>query len=334
MTTVPLDIPDSPAEPTRAGSVLADMAVTDMAVTDLAVADHLTNRFPGRQADTAASPTAVGRIPSARRYLMCPPRHFAVRYVINPWMNPDVPVSADLAVAQWTALKEAYESLGHRVDVIEPEPGLPDMVFAANSGTVVEGHVLGARFRAEQRYAEAEHYRRWFVDNGFPDVVMPAAVNEAEGDLAWTGRLLLAGTGFRTDPAAHAEAQEVLGVPVVSLSLVDPRYYHLDTALFVLDDSPVSPAIAYYPGAFSAGSQRVLRRLFPDAVVATERDAACLGLNAVSDGRNVVLPVEATGLADQLVDRGYRPVFVDVSELRKSGGGPKCCTMELRASAV
>jgi N-dimethylarginine dimethylaminohydrolase len=227
-------------------------------------------------------------------------------------------------------MKRVYESLGHRVDVIEPQPGLPDMVFAANSGTVVDGRVLGARFRAPQRVAEAEHYRRWFVEHGFRNVVMPAAINEAEGDFAWTGRLLLAGTGFRTDPAAHAEAQEVLGVPVVSLNLVDPRYYHMDTALFVLDDSPVTPAIAYYPPAFSPGSQQVLRRLFPDAVIANDADAECLGLNGVSDGRHVVLAVEATHLAEQLADRGYQPVMVDISELRKAGGGPKCCTMELR----
>ncbi|HEX4722997.1 MAG TPA: amidinotransferase [Pseudonocardiaceae bacterium] len=262
---------------------------------------------------------------------MCPPRHFAVQYVINPWMDPDVPVSVDLAVRQWRELKRVYESLGHRVEVIEPQAGLPDMVFAANSGTVVDGRVLGARFRAPERVAEAEHYRRWFVEHGYRDVVMPAAINEAEGDFAWTGRFLLAGTGFRTDPAAHAEAQEVLGVPVVSLSLVDPRYYHLDTALFVLDDSPLAPEIAYYPGAFSAGSREVLRRLFPDAVIATDADAACLGLNGVSDGRNVVLPMEAAGLAGQLKERGYQPVMVDISELRKAGGGPKCCTMELRA---
>ena len=159
---------------------------------------------------------------------------------------------------------------------------------------------------------------------------LPAAINEAEGDFAWTGRVLLAGTGFRTEPSAHAEAREVLGVPVVSLELVDPRYYHLDTALCVLDDTPDAPVIAYYPGAFSDGSLRALRRLFPDAVVATATDAACLGLNAVSDGRDVVLAAEATGLAAQLAERGFRPIPVDVSELRRSGGGPKCCTMEIR----
>jgi N-dimethylarginine dimethylaminohydrolase len=285
---------------------------------------------PVHPTDSRPEPLEPERIPTVRRYLMCPPSHFAVRYVINPWMNPDVPVDVDRAIAQWTELKRVYESFGHRVEVIEPQPGLPDMVFAANSGTVVDGRVLGARFRAEQRVAEAEHFRRWFVEQGYRDVVMPAAINEAEGDFAWTGRLLLAGTGFRTDPAAHAEAQEILGVPVVSLSLVDPRYYHLDTALLVLDDSPLAPAVAYYPSAFSAGSREVLSRLYPDAIIATDADAACLGLNGVSDGRNVVLPIEATGLADQLVTRGYDPVMVDISELRKAGGGPKCCTMELR----
>nr|WP_297548019.1 dimethylargininase [Amycolatopsis sp.] len=263
---------------------------------------------------------------------MCAPRFFAVEYVINPWMDPSQPVSAERAVAQWTELRDTYRRLGHTVEEIDPQPGLPDMVFAANSGTVIDGRVLGSRFRAPQRTAEAEHFRRWFTEHGYRDITMPEKINEAEGDFAWTGKLLLAGTGFRTDPAAHAEAQETLGVPVVSLNLVDPRYYHLDTALFVLAEATdtTSAQIAYYPAAFSAGSQRVLARLFPDAVLATAADAECFGLNGVSDGRNVVLPLEATALAERLVARGYAPVMVDISELRKAGGGPKCCTLEIR----
>ena len=272
------------------------------------------------------------REPTPRRYLMCEPRYFSVEYSINPWMDPTEPVSAELAVKQWGELADTYRRFGHQVETIAPVRGLPDMVFAANSGTVIKGVVLGARFRASQRTAEADHYRRWFLDHGYRNVVMPTAINEAEGDLAWTGSVLLAGTGFRTDPSAHKEAQEVLGVPVVSLQLVDPRYYHLDTALMVLQEAGQGREahLAYYPEAFSQGTQRALAHLYPNAIIASAADAECFGLNGVSDGRNVILPMEATHLAERLINQGYDPTFVDISEIRKSGGGPKCCTLEIR----
>jgi N-dimethylarginine dimethylaminohydrolase len=109
--------------------------------------------------------------------------------------------------------------------------------------------------------------------------------------------------------------------------LVDPRYYHLDTAVAVLD----ATTIAWLPEAFTPASQAVVRERFPEAVVADPADAAVLGLNAVSDGRHVVLPAPATRLAAALAERGFVPVPIDLSELRKGGGGPKCCTLEVRS---
>ncbi|GAB2923920.1 amidinotransferase [Rhodococcus aerolatus] len=275
---------------------------------------------------TLAAPASTPpRVATTRHYLMCRPDHFAVEHALNPWMDPSRPVDRDRATAQWEQLRATHTRLGHLVETVEPVAGLPDMVFTANAATVVGGVVLGARFATPQRAPEAAHARRWFTARGHA-VVTPTAVNEAEGDLAWTGRVLLAGTGFRTHPAAHAEAARVLGVPVVPLRLVDPRYYHLDTALAVLDETTV----AWYPPAFDAASRAVVEQLFPGSVVADAADAACLGLNAVSDGRHVVLPVQARGLAAQLAARGYEPVGVDTSELARAGGGPKCATMELR----
>ncbi|MER7460421.1 dimethylargininase [Micromonospora sp. NPDC126480] len=260
-----------------------------------------------------------------RRYLMCPPTHFDVTYSINPWMEPEKPTDAALAVAQWERLRSLLVGLGHRVDLIDPEPGLPDMVFAANGATVVDGRVLAARFRHPQRAAEAPAYASWFRDRGY-QVHEAAHVNEGEGDYLVTGTRILAGSGFRTAPAAHAEAERVLGRPVVGLELVDPRFYHLDTALAVLTDDE----IMYYPEAFSGRSRELLAELYPDAVTATEEDALVFGLNAVSDGRHVVLSAQAVGLADRLARRGYVPIGVDLSELLKSGGGAKCCTLEVR----
>lgn len=263
-----------------------------------------------------------------RRYLMCPPVHFRVTYSINPWMDPGKPVDLPLALAQWEDLRDRYRALGHTVEELAPRPGLPDMVYAANGATVVDGRVLGARFAHPERWAEAEVHLEWFRTHGYTEVREPAHINEGEGDFAVTASWLLAGRGFRSSPLSHAEAQEFFGRPVVGLDLVDPRYYHLDTALCVLDEE--GDEVMYYPGAFSAGSRAVLRRLFPDALIAAEEDAAALGLNAVSDGRHVLLPQAAVGLFGPLRERGYEPIGIDLGELLKGGGSVKCCTQELR----
>jgi N-dimethylarginine dimethylaminohydrolase len=268
----------------------------------------------------------VARRATPRRYLMCPPDHFAVTYAINPWMRPGEPTDAATALRQWAALRQVYTDLGHDVRTIEPVPGLPDMVFAANGATVVGGTVLGARFRYPQRAAEADAYLRWFRAGGYPRVLAPRLVNEGEGDIVCTGRVLLAGHGFRSDEAAGTELAEVFGLPVVSLRLTDPRYYHLDTALCVLDQDTVM----YYPAAFDDAARAAIAAQFAELIEAKDEDAEVLGLNAVSDGRHVVLPVQARSLAARLRERGFEPIGVDMSELLKGGGGPKCCTLELR----
>ncbi len=271
----------------------------------------------------AAVPHRVSTHP--RTYLMCSPEYFTVEYAINPWMNPEDPVDVDLARRQWESLRAAYTALGHTVHAIDPEPGLPDMVFAANGATVISGKVLAARFKYQERHAEGEAYAAWFRRQGYA-VADPVTVNEGEGDIVFAGRAIIAGHGFRTEAETRHEVEELFRLPVISVRLVDPRFYHLDTALIVLDEHTA----AYYPAAFDEAGQAALAAHFPELIEAKDEDAEALGLNGLSDGRNVVLPVQATQLAERIRAAGFDVVPVDLSEFRKAGGGPKCCTLELR----
>lgn len=273
---------------------------------------------------TTQVPTPLTRTPTLRRYAMTRPMHFAVEYAINPWMDTSTPVDTALAVAQWERLLAVYRSLGHTVDLVDPVEGLPDMVYAANGGLIVDGTAVVARFAFPQRAAEADAYAQWMTANDFTPF-HTEHVNEGQGDLLVVGPTILAGYGFRTQLGAHDEVARATGRRVVGLELIDPRFYHLDTALAVLDDT----TIAYYPPAFSADARATLEGLFPDAIVAATADAYVLGLNAVSDGRHVVLPAAATGFARQLSDAGFEPIGVDLSELLKGGGSVKCCTLEV-----
>jgi N-dimethylarginine dimethylaminohydrolase len=271
------------------------------------------------------------RTASVRNFLMCAPKHFAVTYSVNPFMHPEVPTDTALAVRQWENLRDTYRLLGHTVTLLDPVPGLVDMVFAANGGFTLDGKAYVASFKHPQRQPEAAAFRTWFRENGF-DTHEPGRVNEGEGDFAVAGGLILAGTGFRSAPESHAELASIFQREVLTLRLVDPRFYHLDVALTVLDaESESGPGrIAYLPQAFDQASQAVLARRFPDAILADEGEAAMLALNSVSDGRHVVVAETAPRYIRQLLAHGYTPVPVDLSELLKGGGGIKCCTQELR----
>ncbi|PPG59036.1 N-dimethylarginine dimethylaminohydrolase [Rathayibacter sp. AY2B7] len=275
--------------------------------------------------DTAVLAEAPARTPVAKTILMCRPEHFTVVYRINPWMDPQVPTDTSLAVRQWQTLYDTYADLGFTIELIEPETGLPDMVYAANGGFVIDGIAYGASFTYPERQPEGPAYMDWFRSAGF-DVRVPEEINEGEGDFLLVGERILAGTGFRSASDSHAEVARVFGREVVTLELVNPSFYHLDTAIAVLDDTN----IAYLPSAFSEQGNRTLRELYPDAILVSEEDASVLGLNSFSDGLNVVIASRATGFERQLRERGYNPIGVDLSELLLGGGGVKCCTLELR----
>jgi len=273
------------------------------------------------RSEVAATKPRTSRI---RHYAMTAPTFFALEYAINPWMDTSTDVDTHVAMNQWETLRQTYKELGHTVELVEPVAGLPDMVYAANGGLIVNDTAVVARFAYPQRAGEADAYAEWMAFHGYQPRYT-RHLNEGQGDLLVVGSIILAGHGFRTEPRAHDEIAKAVGMPVVSLELVDPRFYHLDTALAVLDDT----TIAYYPPAFSEASRTQLLELFPDAIEVGSADAHVLGLNAVSDGLNVVLPAAASGFAEQLRAAGFKPIGVDLSELLKGGGSVKCCTLEV-----
>lgn len=263
------------------------------------------------------------RTAQPKTVLMCRPDFYTVCYRINPWMHPGKPTDTRKALEQWEQLHRTYLELGYEVHLIEPIDGLPDMVYAANGGIVIGGRALGAHFRYKERGPEGAAYMARFRELGL-DVIAPSAFNEGEGDFLRVDNVILGGSGFRSAIDSHREVAAAFELEVISLELINPSYYHLDTCLAVLDDNN----IAYLPSAFSEQSLSILQQRFPDAIIAAEEDAAVFGLNLVSDGKHVVMAQQARGIATQLEDRGYEPIGLDVSELNLGGGGIKCCTLE------
>jgi len=274
------------------------------------------------------------------RFLMCRPQYFAVTYSINPWMDPDAwSQSGDAlhgaAVRQWEGLLHAVRRSGATVELVEPEDGLPDLVFTANSAVVLDGKALLARFRHPQRQGEEPVYAAAFNalgSRGLIDEVVtlpPGVTLEGAGDCLWDvhRQLFWMGCGFRSGVAAREVVAEQFGVPCVALALADPAFYHLDTCFSPLPCG----AVMYYPAAFTTeGLAEIHARVAPTQRIAiTAEDAAHFAANAVNFGRTILLSSCSEMLRGQLKKRGYIVVEAPLTVFQRSGGSACCLTLRL-----
>ncbi len=260
--------------------------------------------------------------------LMCAPEFFDIEYEINPWMHTDNQVDTSLAKKQWQQLYQIYtDKLDWDVQLIDPVNHLPDMVFTANGALVIDGKVALPRFRHPDRQPETDKFKAWFETAGYNDFLLPKYDFEGEGDaLPWNDKIFV-GYPWRSDLACHKEIADFFGREVISVQLADARFYHLDTCLTIVSEDTV----AVWPKAFTKDSLELIHKTVPHVINASDEDAIAYGLNAMSDGKNIVLSDKATSLIAKYRAHGMTVHPTPISEFKKSGGGVKCLTLELRS---
>jgi N-dimethylarginine dimethylaminohydrolase len=260
------------------------------------------------------------------RILMCPPDHYGIEYEINPWMSRSRGSSPDRAKGQWKGLHDALVALGVRVELMTPQPGLPDLVFTANAGLMFHNRFFSSRFRHEVRAKETPHFDAWFAANGFHVEHLPEGTYfEGAGDALFCGPTLFAGYRIRSDVNGHQWLGKLLNRHVLPLELVNPHFYHLDTCF-----CPLAPGEAiYHPGAFDQYGRKVIERHIPRLLTVGEQDANRFGCNAVVVGKTVIVNAGCDQLQADLKAWGYQPIALELDEFLKAGGSAKCLTLRL-----
>lgn len=261
-----------------------------------------------------------------RRFLMCPPVHFGVLYEINPWMHREVAVDLDRARSQWETLASTLTEAGAVVETLAPQPGLPDLVFTANAGTVNNGRYVPSRFRHPNRQPEVDHDVAWFSGHGFDVAPLPGGVgHEGAGDALPFRGVFLSGYRSRSDAAAHGPLSSLLGVPVRPIELINERLYHLDLTFCPLDDRRALIA----PHAWDRYGCKVVEALVPEPFVLEDDEMLAFCANSVVVGTRIVMPVCPPRVGRQLEAWGFDVVVVTVDEFLKAGGGCRCLTLAL-----
>jgi ornithine--oxo-acid transaminase len=270
---------------------------------------------------------------------MCPPEHYQIDQALNPWMSSGRAgsvnrISRDLAFAQWKGMHNVLRSVAD-VRLLHPEPGCPDMVFLSHGALVHHGVAAVSSFNPPQRRAESTYLRRWLASQGFLLWETPRETPfEGEGDVVFSdaGNALWAAHGVRTCRAAHRHIADAWHIPVTSLHLIDPRFYHLDTCFTPLDgDSANSGYLLYYPGAFDGPSLEAINHAYPEhkRIAVSELDATRMACCALNLGRTVFTGEISPELATRLFDAGFDVVQLELSEFIKGGGGAKSLALRL-----
>ncbi len=264
------------------------------------------------------------------RFLMCRPDYFGVNYVINPWMKGNVGRTASTSAReQWEALRRIVGSIS-KVELVEPQRGLPDMVFTANAGLLIGNDVVISHFAYRERQPEEKHFKQWFEDKGFklhfipPDLPFEGGVDAL---LDREGRWLWAAYGQRSSLESHPLLAMIFNIKVVSLRLVDPRFYHLDTCFLPLPDR----YLLYYPDAFDIDSNRMIESLVPEEkrILIDSENAVSFSANSIVIGHTIIMNRCTATLCGELTSIGFKVVQTELSEFIKGGGSAKCLTLLL-----
>ncbi len=268
------------------------------------------------------------------KILMCPPDFFTVEYAINPWMGGNEgTLDSELASRQWQNLVDAISQYADVV-TIEPQRGLPDMVFTANAGAVYGNKAIASHFMPHERRPEEPHFKQWFRDNGFDLFELDEKLGfEGAGDCLVDrgGPWLWTGYGFRTEIEAHPVIADYFGRELVSIRLTDERFYHIDTCFCPLTDG----FLLYHPPAFDFESRMKIETRVPPhkRIICDTLDAGNFACNAVNVGLEVFVHKMSEPLKARLMLAGFRVHEIDLSEFLKSGGSAKCLTLKLTEPA-
>lgn len=257
---------------------------------------------------------------------MCPPDFFGVLYEINPWMNKTVEVETDGARQQWEDLVANLRAAGAEVEFMTPAPDWPDLVFTANAGIVNGNQFVPAHFRYPERQGETELDVAHFTEKGFRIDRLPVELcHEGAGDALPFNGELVSGYRFRTDVASHVHLSRLIGAPVRSVELVDPRLYHLDLTFCPLDSEHAIVA----PMGWDDYGRKAVEALVPEPLVLEDQEALLFLANSVVVGKNIVMPSVTPRVGRILESWGFSIVESPVNEFLKAGGGCRCLTLAL-----
>lgn len=267
-----------------------------------------------------------------QKILMCKPKYFEVNYSGNEFMKGNIDnVDFEKALIQWSELKDIYSDLGFEIELIEPQPGLVDMVFTANQSLPYldeSGNkcVILSKMKNEQRMNEVHYFKRFYEGKEYGIKELPENIKyfESMGDcvIDYERNILFGGFGFRTDEKTYEVIDKITNFKVVKLKLINSILYHLDTCFSVLNSDTAVMDLS----AFDTNGLELIKSYFKNVIIADEEENLKFFVCNCHcpDGKNVIVQKGSRKFKEDIKKTGLNIIEVETGEFIKSGGSVFC----------
>ncbi|MFC7370243.1 dimethylarginine dimethylaminohydrolase family protein [Fictibacillus iocasae] len=258
--------------------------------------------------------------------IVCPPLFMKIHEVINETQKHFIEenINRDVAIAQHQQFVQKMEEHGVEVISLPAVRNFPEQVFTRDIGFTLGSTIFISEMESEIRRGEEQVFKSWLEKQQVKLYDLKGQPIEG-GDVIIDGRTIYVGISNRTTKEAIDNLQTVLpDYEVIPVPFTE-KYLHLDCVFNIL--SPSEALI--FPGALERKEYKMFTSRF-DCIEVTEEEQFTLGTNVLSIGDKKVfsLPVNKN-VNSELRKRGYEVIEVDISEIIKSGGSFRCCTLPI-----
>lgn len=261
------------------------------------------------------------------RVLVCPPAFMKIEEAINETQKHflDDNIDQEKAMEQHRKFIQALHEHGSDVILLPPVNKFPEQVFTRDIGFTIGDTVFISTMGTKMRSGEDVILQDWLEEMGIKHEKIESFAIEG-GDVIVDGSKVWVGVSSRTTEKAIEELQSKLPDHQVMAVPFDSKFLHLDCLFNII--SPTEALI--YSKAFSKEM--------------VERFAAHYSLIEVNDGEQFTMGPNVLSLGDrtllslpvnkevnkQLTLSGYNVIELDISEIIKSGGSFRCCSLPIK----
>ncbi|SDX97336.1 N-Dimethylarginine dimethylaminohydrolase [Evansella caseinilytica] len=275
------------------------------------------------QAGKSYCRTEYGKL---KRVILCEPKHMHIRNQINEtqkhFQNEGLHIK--LALKQHQHFADMLTQHGVEVILLPIKEQFPEQVFTRDIGFTLGQTIFVAEMAHGARIGEEDILKSWLEEQEISYYNLIGDKIEG-GDVLINGHQIFIGLSNRTNQNAIDHLQRLLHeYEVITVPFLE-KYLHLDCVFNIISESEA----LFFPEAFDRKEKNILARYF-DLIEVNEKEQFTLGTNVLSIGNKKIfsLPVNRE-VNQQLRIRGYEVIEVDITEIIKSGGAFRCCTLPL-----